>query len=322
MAFSKFLDPKNDYLFKRLFGTEKNKDILIHFINSVLHLEGEDAIQDVTYLQTDLNPEYAYKKQSMVDVLCRDIKGTQFIIEMQVAKFSGFEERAQFYAAKAYINQMDVGEKYQDLKEVIFITITDYVMFPDKTTWKSDHVTLDKKTFENDLKAFSFTFIELPKFTKALDELSTIEEKWVYFFKHAHETLDKDLTTLLGDDVVLKKAFDESTKYSMSEREWNSYEAALKHERDARAIEDYKIQQAEEKGIAKGLEKGIAKGMEKGIAKGMEKGIAKGLEKGKSEGEKAAKIEIARNLKSMNLTVDQIKAATGLTEDEIKAIVL
>jgi predicted transposase/invertase (TIGR01784 family) len=288
MAFSRFLDPKNDYLFKRLFGTEKNKDILIYFINSVLHLSGEEAVCDVTYLQTDQNPEYAYKKQSMVDVLCRDQKGTQFIIEMQVAKFAGFEERAQYYAAKAYINQMNEGEKYQDLKEVIFIAITDYVMFPNKPTWKSDHVTLDKKTLEHDLSAFSFTFIELPKFTKTIEELSTIEEKWVYFFKHAHETREDELTELLGDDVVLKKAFDESTKYSMSEREWNSYEAALKHERDARAIEEYKLQHAEEKG--------------------------------KSEGEKAAKIEIARNLKSMSLSTEQIKAATNLTEEEILEI--
>jgi predicted transposase/invertase (TIGR01784 family) len=292
MAFSKFLDPKNDFLFKRLFGTEKNKDILIHFINSVLHLTGEDVLRDVTYLQTDQNPEYAYKKQSMVDVLCRDLKGTQFIIEMQVAKFSGFEELAQFYAAKAYINQMDAGEKYQDLKEVIFIAITDYVMFPDKSTWKSDHVTLDKKTFEQDLRAFSFTFIELPKFTKKIEELTTIEEKWVYFFKHAHETTDQEFNALIGDDIVLRKAFDESTKYSMSEEEWNSYEAALKHERNARAIEDYKLEQAEKKG----------------------------LEKGMAEGEKIKAFEIARNLKLINLSIQQIKAATGLTEDEIDSI--
>lgn len=129
MAFSKFLDPKNDFLFRRLFGTEKNKDILIYFINSILHLTDKDAVQDVTYLKTTQDPEIAYKKQSIVDVLCRDQKGTQFIIEMQVAKTPGFEERAQFYAAKAYINQMNVGGKYQDLKEVIFIAITDYVMF-------------------------------------------------------------------------------------------------------------------------------------------------------------------------------------------------
>jgi predicted transposase/invertase (TIGR01784 family) len=296
MAFSRFLDPKNDYLFKRLFGTEKNKDILIYFINSVLNRVGADAVADVVYLKSDQNPEYAYKKQSVVDVLCRDQTGTQFIIEMQVAKTPGFEERAQFYAAKAYINQMNEGEKYQDLKEVIFIAITDYVMFPDKPTWKSDHVTLDKKTFEQDLKAFSFTFIELPKFKRTIDELTTIEEKWAYFFKHANETTEEELTALLGDDVVLKKAFDESTKYSMNEEEWNSYESALKHERDARAIEEQKLMDAEAKGLAEGKAEGLA------------------------EGEKAAKIEIARGMLAKKMDIKLIIELTGLTEDEINEL--
>ncbi len=292
MAFSKFLDPKNDFLFKRLFGTEKNKDILIYFINSILHLAGEDAVQDVTYLKTIQDPEVAYKKQSVVDVLCRDQTGTQFIIEMQVAKTPGFEERAQFYAAKAYINQMNAGEKYHDLKEVIFIAITDYVMFPNKASWKSDHVTLDKKTFEQDLKAFSFTFIELPKFKRTIDELTTIEEKWAYFFKHANETTEDELTALLGDDVVLKKAFDESTKYSMNEEEWNSYEAALKHERDARAIEEQKLMDAE----------------------------AKGKSAGKVEGEKAKAVEIARGMLEKEMEISLIAELTGLTADEIDSL--
>ena len=292
MAFSRFLDPKNDYLFKRLFGTEKNKDILIYFINSVLNRVGSDAVADVVYLKSDQNPEYAYKKQSVVDVLCRDQKGTQFIIEMQVAKTPGFEERAQFYAAKAYINQMNAGGKYPDLKEVIFIAITDYVMFPDKLAWKSDHVTLDKKTFEQDLKAFSFTFIELPKFKRTIDELTTIEEKWAYFFKHAHETTEDELTALLGDDIVLKKAFDESTKYSMNAEEWNSYEAALKYEQDARAIEEQKLMDAE----------------------------AKGLAEGEIKGEKAKAIEIARDMLKDKMSTATIAKYTGLTADEIKAI--
>jgi predicted transposase/invertase (TIGR01784 family) len=292
MSFSRFLDPKNDYLFKRLFGTEKNKDILIYFINSILNRTGSQVVEDVTYLKSDQNPEYAYKKQSVVDVLCRDQTGTQFIIEMQVAKTPGFEERAQFYAAKAYINQMNAGGKYPDLKEVIFIAITDYVMFPNKATWKSDHVTLDKKTYEQDLKAFSFTFIELPKFKHTIDELTTVDEKWAYFFKHANETTEDELTALLGDDVVLKKAFDESTKYSMNEEEWNSYEAALKHERDARAIEEQKLMDAKSEGLAEG----------------------------KTAGEKSKAIEIALGMLKDKLPLSTIVKYTGLTEDEINAI--
>ena len=115
-----------------MFGKEQNKDILIYFINKILNLTGERAVQDVTYLRPDQNPEYGYKKESMVDVLCRDQTGTQFIIQIKVAKFSEFEER--FMRQSLY--QSENGEKYAELKEVIFIALTDYVMFPNKPDWK------------------------------------------------------------------------------------------------------------------------------------------------------------------------------------------
>ncbi len=82
MAFSKFLDPKNDFAFRRIFGTEKNKDILVHFLNDILGLTGEAEIKDVKFLSPIQNPEIAAKKESIVDVLCRDSTGVQFICEM------------------------------------------------------------------------------------------------------------------------------------------------------------------------------------------------------------------------------------------------
>ena len=96
-----------------------------------------------------------------MDVLCKDENGVQFIVEMQVASKAGFEKRAQYYAAKAYSRQLNRGQgedgQYANLKEVVFIAIMNYVVFPDKEDYKSDHVILDKKTHENDLKDFSFT---------------------------------------------------------------------------------------------------------------------------------------------------------------------
>ncbi len=116
MALSKFLDPKNNFAFRRIFGTEKNKDILIHFLNDVLGLTGEAEIKDVQFLSPIRNPEIATKKESIVDVLCRDSKGIQTIVEMQVARTTGFEKRAQYYAAGAYFSQAGVGDQYQNLK--------------------------------------------------------------------------------------------------------------------------------------------------------------------------------------------------------------
>ena len=292
MTLNKFLDPKNDFLFRRLFGEERHKDLLIYFINSVLHLEGRHAVQDVTYLKTIQDPDVAAKKQSIVDVLCKDENGVQFIIEMQVARTAGFEKRAQYYASKAYIHQMNVGDIYKDLKEVIFIALSDFIMFPKKLDWKSSHVTLDKKTYEQDLKDFSFTFIELPKFNKAIEHLETVEEKWVYFFKHGHTSTDEELERFIGSDVILKKALDVTTQYSMTEEEWNTYQQSLKHELDNKAAEQLKLMEAEEKGIEKGIEKGKADGM-KAVAISMIK-----------EGD----------------SLEKISRITGLSEGEISAL--
>src|SRR5262245_22961814 len=99
----KFLDPKNDIAFKKIFETEKNKDILIHFLNDMITFKEGEKIKEVTFLKTVQDPETAAKKTSIVDILCRDEKENIYIVEMQVAKEKGFEKRAQYYASKAYI---------------------------------------------------------------------------------------------------------------------------------------------------------------------------------------------------------------------------
>ncbi len=123
------------------------------------------------FRKTIQDTETAAHKTSIVDILCKDDKNNTYIVEMQVAKEKGFEKRAQYYASKAYISQAHVGGEFHHLKEVIFLAIADFVMFPQKKDYKSDHVILDKKSLENDLKDFSFTFLELPKFHKEVDQL-------------------------------------------------------------------------------------------------------------------------------------------------------
>lgn len=167
----KFLDPKNDYAFKKVFGTEKHKPILIHFLNDIL--KPSHPIQSVSFLPTIQDPEAAAKKQSIVDVLCKDQEGFQYIVEMQVAHSEAFVERAQYYACKAYASQGKKGQKYKFLRPVIFLAITNFVMFKDKRGYQSNHVILDKEHFTQDLNSLSFTFLELPKFRKKLNELQT-----------------------------------------------------------------------------------------------------------------------------------------------------
>ncbi|WP_265017383.1 Rpn family recombination-promoting nuclease/putative transposase [Wolbachia endosymbiont (group A) of Epistrophe grossularia] len=281
MALSKFLDPKNDVAFRRIFGTEKNKDILIHFLNDILGFTGKDEIKEIEFLSTIQDAEIASKKQSIVDVLCRDENGVQVIVEMQVAKTKGFEKRAQYYAAKAYSRQADKGDQYHNLKEIIFIAIADCILFPNKSEYKSDHVMLDKDSYEHDLKDFYFTFIELPKFPKTKEEqLESIVEKWIYYFKYADETSEEELEKIIGSDVIIKKAYEELNRFNWSEKEFIAYEQEIKRIRDERAVLEQKLDDAKKEG----------------------------------------KIEVAKTMLANNVDVTTIVKFTGLSMSEIKEL--
>ncbi|MEF2229189.1 MAG: Rpn family recombination-promoting nuclease/putative transposase [Candidatus Cardinium sp.] len=260
MVTSKFLNPKNDVAFRKIFGSEKHKDILIHFINDVLALEISDKIKDVTFLSTVQDPDIAYKKESIVDVLCTDQYGKQIIVEMQVCPQQGFEKRAQYYASKAYSRQLnagqEVGARYQDLKEVIFIAITDYTVFPNKQDYLSNHIILDVKTYAHDLKDFSFTFIELPKFhIKSIELLSSMIEKWCYFFKYASSTTEEEVKKIIDSDLVIQRAYEALNRFNWSEIELLTYEKEIKRIMDNQAVEEYMIENARNKGIQIGKER-------------------------------------------------------------------
>lgn len=248
---SRYLDPKNDLAFKKIFGAEKHKNIPIDFLNAVFNLEGPNRIIDLEFLNTLQPPQIEARKESIVDVLVQDQRGFKYIVEMQVAKIQGFEERAQFYAAKTYCSHFGKGQKYHDLKRVIFLAITDYVVFPNKSNYKSDHITLDRKSHENDLKAFSFTFVELPKFIKPLEELVTIEEKWYYFLKHADE--DHNIHDVLATHSEIQEAYEILDRHKWSEKELQWYEKLLMNTADAQGMLDA----AREEGLQHGKEIGI-----------------------------------------------------------------
>ena len=291
--FSKFLDPKNDIAFKKIFGNEKNKDILIHFLNDILVFDGKSSIQNLSFLKPIQDPEIVSKKTSIVDILCTDEKGLEYIIEMQVAKTKGFEKRAQYYASKAYSSQANKSDEYHNLKAVIFLAIADFIMFPTKKEYKSDHIILDKKSYEHDLKDFSFTFVELPKFDKTLEELSTIQEKWCYFFKHAQETSLTDLKKLTGKDNIIEKAYHVLNSAFWTEEELDAYEQAEKKIKDYVATMEQKF----DEGLAKGIAEGLAKGIAEGIIK--------------------EKLELATKLLKKNYSINDIAELTGLTIETI-----
>jgi predicted transposase/invertase (TIGR01784 family) len=313
MVLERFIDPKNDFAFKQIFGKEKNKDILIHFLNDILEYQGNEQIISVEFLQTAQDPDIAVYKQSIIDILCKDQNGTQVIIEMQLSKHKGFEKRAQFYAAKAYSSQIikeDNEHKglavYGKLKGVIFLAIANFKMFPEEEKWLSKHKILDDVSYINHLKSFYFIFMELPKFNKKIDQLVTLNEKWAYFFKYAENSSLEEMDHLIGKDFIIKRAFQAIDQASWSEEELRSYEHSQKVRLDNLAVEQQKLQDAKEEGIIEGEILGI------------EKGKAEGKAEGKTEGIFEGKIEIAKTMIEKGFDEKSIFEITGLTTQEIK----
>lgn len=280
----KFLDPKNDVAFRRIFGTERYKNVLMCFINDILEFEGDSRIIDVTFLTPNQEPDIISQKSSTVDVLCKDANDVQYIVEMQVAHEKGFEKRALYYASKAYVKQLKKGEKeYWNLKKVIFIAITNYVVFPEKAHYKSDHVILDKETREHDMKDISFTFIELPKYKKSRSEkVSNRIEQWCNYFKYADDTTEQESNAI--EDPIVKEAYEAINQFNWTEEELAGYEAELKREMDHIAQ------------MASATDRGVEKG----------------------EAKKA--IEITKNLLKLGLPIEDIITATGLTKEKIEAL--
>ena len=257
---NQFLDPKNDYAFKRLFGVENHKRILIRFLNDMF--EGAHPhIEDVEYLKTAQDPEIAVLRSSIIDVLCKDITGRQWIIEMQYAYDTHFLNRAQAYACRVYLNQRkkpETGDKkatdYGDMKPVIFLAILDKTLFPNKPDYLSHHKQLDIKTFECDIEGLSFSFLELEKLNKERRKLGNMIEKWIHFLKHAEFTKPNELEEIRKDTPIIGEAYDALSRYAFTPEELLEYE---KYDM-ARDAEMTRISDAEAKGEAKGKAEGRA----------------------------------------------------------------
>jgi len=282
-----FLDPKSDIAFKKLFGDLTHKNILISFLNSVLERVEGEKIVDVTINDPNNVAETPISKTSIVDVRCTDERNKQYILEMQVITQQDYAARAQYYSALALSRQLASGEQYKKLVPVIFVGILDFKLFKSQY-YLSHHLILDNKTYIQELKNFEFHFIELEKFNKDLDNLTTILDKWIYFLKHA-VTLQKVPVTF--KDPVLQEAFDILAQSNWSKNELEAYDRYLD------SIRSYVSQ------------------LDTAYDKGKFEGNIEGILKGKMEG----KLEIAKQLLDI-LDIDTIAKKTGLTIQDIEKL--
>ena len=219
----KFINPKVDYDFKKIFGSQQSKDILISFLNAIIY-NGEKTIKDLTII----NPFYPGKiislKETYLDVKAVLVDGSIVIIEMQMARMTAFNKRVAYNLSKAYANQLDKGENYPLLNPAIALTITDFILFKntDDNINKDDYI--NKFVFQEETKKYKclekelrLIFVELPKFKKSLSELKNLTDKWIYFLQEA-ASFDK-IPENLGEVAEIEQALNMANFINMTPEE-------------------------------------------------------------------------------------------------------
>ena len=237
----RYLNPGNDVSFKKLFGTEDHKPLLISFLNAVLQLEGKRKIKEVSLLPQEQSPLLKDLKKSILDVKCTDERNIQYIVEMQNDYVPDFAKRTQFYLAHSYVMQAASGSKYVELKPVILLAIANYGLFPEKEKVISYHRTLDAETLEHDLQDMSYVFVELPKFTKKASELTTDQDKWLYFFRNWEKSTE--IPAAVKEPEIIE------AYHSMEEFNWSKEEREAYLKANIAIVDEYRrIEEAEKKG--------------------------------------------------------------------------
>lgn len=293
-----FINPKIDFAFKKIFGSEDSKDILISFLNALIY-EAQPIIHDLEILNPYLAPKIRGVKDTYLDIKAKIIDSATneertIIIEMQVLNVEGFEKRILYNAAKSYSIQLTTGQGYNLLNPVIALTITDFVMFADLPNVTS-HFVLKEKDFLIDYPIYDIEliFVELPKFKKNLSELETIIDKWLFFLNNARKM--QDVPSAMDNIPELKKAFYMANQANLNLDELEEQEKSEIFIQDQRGA--------------------ITKAARESLEQGRQEGLAEGL----AEGLQQKAYEIAR--KMLGVLDDQtIAKITGLTLDEIKAI--
>ncbi|NES23774.1 MAG: Rpn family recombination-promoting nuclease/putative transposase [Symploca sp. SIO3E6] len=181
----RFVSPKIDYVFKKIFGSQQSQAILISFLNAIVY-GGENIIQSLTIVNPYNPGKILSLKDTYLDVKAILADGSIVVIEMQVSSMTAFNKRVAYNLAKTYANQLIKGENYPRLNPVIAVTITDFILFQQSEKVINQFVFQEKeKNFEILDQELQLIFVELPKFQKTLSELTSLSDKWIYFLKEA-----------------------------------------------------------------------------------------------------------------------------------------
>ena len=278
-----------DFAFKKLFGTEMNKDLLISFLNALL--QGREVVLDVNYLNTEHLGTQEYDRRAVFDVYCKNDKGEVFLVEMQKVEQQFFKDRSIYYSTFAIREQAPRGEWNYELKGVYTIGILNFCFDKEREgNYYHEVKLMDTATKEVFYDKLVFIYLEMPKFTKQENELESLFDKWLYVIRNLAALMERPRVL---QEKVFAHLFEaaEIAKFSRVER--YEYEESLKAYRDWFSV--------------------MATAELRGEERGKEKGLKEGLEKGRIE----ERLRNARGLKARGVDAEIIAQVTGLSVDDI-----
>jgi predicted transposase/invertase (TIGR01784 family) len=296
-----FINPKTDFAFKKIFGSEQSKDILISFLNALLY-KGNPIIEDLEILDPYQTPRILGIKDTYLDVKARITGNKTVIIEMQVLNVEGFEKRILYNAAKAYSIQLQKGQGYTSLNPVIALTITDFEMFKTRQNVSSRFVLKEKdELFDYPIEELELVFVELPKFNKELDELETVTDKWIYFMKSARSL--RTVPEIMGSVPEIRQAFEIASEANLTPEELEDLEKREIFIQDQRNA----------------IIRGVREGLKEAKQEAKQEAREEAREEGREEGALEAKLEIAKRLLD-TLGEEAVSQMTGLSIEEIRRL--
>ena len=312
---TRYIDLLSDYGFKFVFGSEPNKDLLIHFLNGIF--AGQKHIEDIRYYKTEFPGTGEHEGVVIFDLLCTGNNGEQFLIEVQRARQEYFVQRSISYVARLISEQIPKGKRSEweyDIKEVYFIAILETFSLDtaDKRYLRTANIRCceTNKIFYDGLK---FIFIELCNFADITNQDSDLE-KWLFVLKNMSQ-LDK--IPLYLKKPVFQKLFQISEYSNLQKEERTMYDLSIRHKWDYDNTLKYAKKIAEKEGLEEGMKKGMKEGMEKGMKKGIKAGMKEGMEKGMEEGMEKVVSNMIRNTQMTDIQIAEI---AGIEVNTVKSL--
>lgn len=297
------INPLCDFGFKRIFGTEENKDVLVSFLNCILS-DQVGEIKTIEFLNTELIGNMPSERHLVYDIYCTNNEGDSFIIEMQRGKQNHFSNRIISYIARAISHSLKRGDRLYEFPNIYSLNLLDFNAHEfensDRFFWNINLKDDDNKIFS---RKITITFIELRKFAAQVKEVPKEDEKqqWLYLLKNM-QSIQRD--SLPSSNPIFDRVFNMCNYANFSNMEKEAYRKSVLEYED---VQDA-VACAREDGMTEGYKQGVEKGREEGISKGIEQGIEKGI------------LQVACQMLSMGVDVSTIAKATGLSETELEEV--